>query len=110
MGNRIGSTTHAEKGSVYAEDVLMGAYLRVMVREWETIHKGAYEVVVYKSCHKEDEPPLLTIKYKQNSKGDMVTLTQGLAEKIAKKIKNNPYKFFHMEIKAKENLMPRRGE
>ena len=110
MGNRIGSTTHDEKGSVLAEDVLMGAYLRIMVRERGTVlNQEAFEVVVYKTCHKSDELPLLTIQYKADKKGDMIPLNQGLAEKIAKRIKNNPYKYFHMDITPKEYLMPRRG-
>lgn len=96
---RVNSAPKRGRDSVYAIDVLMGTYLRVMVVEWDCVmYKGACKVVVCKSCHGEDEEPILTIRYDENSKGDMIPLSRGLAEKIAKRIVSNPYRFLKNEI------------
>lgn len=95
---KIGSTTHAEHGSDFSVDVMMATYLRIMVRPWDCPnHKNVCEVVVYKSNHKADDPPILVVRYVE-SKGKMVLMDEALAEKTAKKIQVNPYKYLSYDI------------
>lgn len=101
-GSRIGSTTHAEHGCDFAVEVMMATYLRVMVRPWNCPErKNACEVVVYKSNHKADEEPILTVRYTE-SRGQMVLMDEALAEKVAKKIQANPYRYLRYEIMQNE--------
>lgn len=98
-GSRIGSTTHAEHGCDFAVEVMMATYLRVMVRPWDCPErKNACEVVVYKSNHKGSEPPILVVRHVE-SRGRMVLMDEDLAEKIAKKIQSDPYKYLRYEIR-----------
>lgn len=100
--NRIGSTTHAEHRSDFAVEVMMATYLRIMVRPWDCPgHKNVCEVVVYKSSHKADEEPILTVRYTE-SRGQMVLMDEALAEKVAKKIQANPYRYLRYEIMQNE--------
>lgn len=95
---KIGATTHAEHGSDFSVDVMMATYLRIMVRPWDCPdHKNVCEVAVYKSSHKADEEPILTVRYTA-SRGQMVLMDEALAEKVAKKIQANPYKYMKYEI------------
>lgn len=95
---KIGSTTHAEHGSDFSVDVMMATYLRIMVMPWACPgHKNVCEVVVYKSNHKADDPPILVVRYVE-SKGKMVLMDEALAEKTAKKIQVNPYKYLWYDI------------
>lgn len=99
---KIGATTHAEHGSDFSVDVMMATYLRIMVRPWDCPgHKNVCEVVVYKSSHKADEEPILTVRYTA-SRGQMVLMDEALAEKVAKKIQANPYRYLRYEIMQNE--------
>nr|DAT63778.1 MAG TPA: hypothetical protein [Caudoviricetes sp.]DAW25927.1 MAG TPA: hypothetical protein [Caudoviricetes sp.] len=99
---KIGSTTHAEHGCGFAVDVMMATYLRIMVMPWACPgHKNVCEVVVYKSNHKADEEPILTVRYTE-SRGQMVLMDEALAEKVAKKIQANPYRYLRYEIMQNE--------
>lgn len=101
-GSRIGSTTHAEHGCDFAVEVMMATYLRVMVRPWDCPErKNACEVVVYKSNHKGGEPPILVVRHVE-SRGRMVLMDEALAEKVAKKIQANPYRYLRYEIMQNE--------
>lgn len=99
----VSDTSYAgELTSIYARDVMLGIYIRVMARPWENeIHKGAYEVIVCKSCRKEGEVPIKQIRSIEGKNGTM-PLDKGMAEKIAKTIANNPYKFLKINLTEKE--------
>ncbi len=95
---KIGATTHAEHGSDFSIDVMMATYLRIMVRPWDCPgHRNVCEVVVYKSSHKAGDEPILTVRY-TSSHGQMVLMDEALAEKVAKKIQANPYRYLRYEI------------